>query len=162
MRGGELPNSARQEEFTLDERMGALFLRQRLPIALGAATGILVCAVVLAAVLLLGAKPAPPDPAAQALCGALQTQDYATTYTNLSNTLKQQGTQAQFVASQRELDIVSGATRACGYAVEHNDGSVATIRFTITRDKAGMQRASARFIHDNGAWRLDDFDASVI
>jgi hypothetical protein len=137
-------------------------LRQRLPIVLGAATGILVCGVVLAAILLLGSRPSPPDPAAQALCGALQSQDYGTTYTNMSSTLKQQGTQQQFVASQRELDIVSGAARSCGYAIEHNDGSVATVQFTVTREKSGTQRATARFIHDGAVWRLDYYDPSVI
>ena len=162
MRGAEPPNTVRQERTDRDEQASASPLRQRLPVVLGAATGILVCGVVLAAVLLLGSRPAPPDPAAQALCGRLQSQDYTTTYSNLSNTLKQQGTQAQFVASQRELDIVSGAARSCGFAIEHNDGSVATVQFTVTRDKAGTQRASARFVHDGGVWLLDYYDASVI
>lgn len=162
MRGDEPANTARRDQSKRDEPMRTSPLRQRLPIMLGAATGILVCGVVLAAVLLLGSRPAPPDPAAQALCGRLQSQDYTTTYTNLSNTLKQKGTQAQFVASQRELDIVSGVTRSCGFAIEHNDGSVATVQFTLTRDKAGTQRATARFIHDSGVWLLDYYDASVI
>lgn len=162
MRGDEPANTARRDQSKRDEPMRTSPLRQRLPIVLGAATGILVCGVVLAAVLLLGSRPAPPDPAAQALCGRLQSQDYTTTYTNLSNTLKQKGTQAQFVASQRELDIVSGVTRSCGFAIEHNDGLVATVQFTLTRDKAGIQRATARFIHDSGVWLLDYYDASVI
>lgn len=143
-------------------RMSRTSLHERLPIVLGAATGILVCGVVLAAVLLLGSRPSPPDTAAQALCGALQSQDYASTYENLSSTLKQQGVEAQFVASQRELDIVSGAARACGYDVEHNDGTVATVQFTITRDKTGAQHAMARFVHEGDVWRLDYYDASVI
>lgn len=162
MRGAEPPNTARRARAKRTESTPPSPLRQRLPLVLGAATGILVCGVVLAAVLLLGSKPAPPDPAAQALCGELQSQDYTATYSNLSNSLKQQGTQAQFVASQRELDIVSGVTRSCGFAIEHNDGSVATVQFTVTRDKVGIQRATARFLHDNGAWRLDYYDASII
>lgn len=143
-------------------RAGISPLRERLPIVLGAATGILVCAVVLAAVLLLGRRPNPPDTAAQALCSALQSQDYSATYNDLSGALQQQGTQAQFIASQRELDIVSGSARACGYSIQHNDGTVATVLFTITRQAGGARRATARFIHDGDTWRLDYYDASVI
>lgn len=162
MRRGEAGNEAARAAATTTDRLRFSSLHQRLPIVLGAATGFLVCAVVLAAVLLLGSRPTPPDTAAQALCGELQAQDYATTYDNLSTALKQQGVQAQFVASQRELDIVSGPTRACGYTVEHNDGTVATVQYTIMRDKAGSQRAQARFLHEGNGWRLDYYDASVI
>ncbi|MGH2487650.1 MAG: hypothetical protein ACRDHE_16735 [Ktedonobacterales bacterium] len=137
-------------------------LRQRLPIVLGAATGVLVCAVVLAAVLLLGRRASPPDTAAQALCTALQTQDYAATYNDLSGALQEQGTQAQFIASQRELDIVSGSARVCGYSVQHNDGTVATVLFTITRQTSGARQATARFVHDGDTWRLGYYDATVI
>lgn len=142
--------------------VGTSPLRQRLPIVLGAATGILVCAVVFAAILLLGRSPSSPDTAAQALCSALQTQDYAATYGDLSGALQQQGTQAQFIASQRELDIVSGATRACGYSIQHNDGTVATVLFTITRQTSGARQATARFVLDGDSWRLDYYDASEI
>lgn len=146
----------------LAAQAGTSPLRQRLPIVLGAATGILVCAVVFAAVLLLGRRPSPPDTAAQALCSALQTQDYAATYSDLSGSLQQQGTQAQFIASQQELDIVSGTARACGYSIQHNDGTVATVLFTITRQTSGARQATARFVHDGDTWRLEYYDASVI
>lgn len=159
---GESDTPETEQARASDARGRASRLAARLPIILGAATGVLLCGIALAAVLLLGHRSTPPDAAAQSLCASLQSRDYAATYMSLSTAFRQQGTQEQFVDSQRELDILNGPTHACGYTIVHTDGAVANVQFTITRDISGTRVALARFILEGGVWRLDSYDASVI
>src|SRR5512143_1080980 len=87
--------------------------RAWLPIALGVVAGLAICAT--GAFVQIHFHPPIPDPAptARAICAALSSQRFDSLYGLLTPNLQTQGTQAQFVASQRELDRLLGPVRAC-------------------------------------------------
>ena len=137
---------------------------RRLPIILGAASGIGLCAIVLAlSFIFTHAQPTPPDPTptARALCADLQSQDYAATYTLLSARLRAEGTASQFAASQRRLDIQRGPVTSCAPTIQHADVAQAAVSLTLTRG-AAAQTASVTLIYEAGAWAIDTYDPALV
>lgn len=149
-----------QNERTRTKSELPLFVRQ--PIFLGAVTGILVCVVGFALLQLNMPKAAQPQPIARALCTQLETHDYAGAYGALSAHLRSVGTQAQFISSQRELDIVQGAVTQCAYTVTSQDSGQALMTFSVSRTKAGGRTGTVRLVLEGDAWKIDDYDASVV
>ncbi len=140
-------------------------LWRRLPIILGAATGLGLCGVVLMlSFLLTHAQPTPPDPTptARTLCADLQTHDYAGAYTLLSTRLRAEGTATQFAASQRRLDIQSGKVTSCTPTIQHADAAQATVTLTLTRGATAAQTASVTLINESGTWKVDAYDPALI
>lgn len=133
----------------------------RLALALGAATGLVLCLLALAVVLIVNGRSSAPDAAAQSLCADLSAQDYASMYTMLVPKLQAEGTQAQFAASQKELDTIRGKVAACSYTTNQADGSQAAMTFQLTRH-SGSSRGYVHFIYVNGTWKVDNYDTNTI
>ncbi|MGZ3640501.1 MAG: hypothetical protein ACXVCX_21940 [Ktedonobacterales bacterium] len=141
-------------------------LWRRLPIILGAASGIGLCLIVLLlSFLLTHAQPTPPDPTptARTLCADLQAHDYTATYALLSTRLRAQGTATQFAASQRRLDIERGQVTSCAPTIQHADAAQAAVSLTLTRGTATTtQAASVTLINESGSWKVDAYDPALI
>ncbi len=138
---------------------------RRLPVILGAATGVGLCGILLlASFLLVHLRPAPPDPTpvARSLCAHLQTQDYPATYALLSNRLRAEGTVTQFSASQRRLDIERGPVTSCTPTIQHTDAAQTAISLTLTRGAAAPQAASVTLIYESGTWAIDAYDPALV
>jgi hypothetical protein len=136
-------------------------LRRQLGVLLGAAAGLVACAI-LFAVLSLGSGPraAPPDATARALCTDLTAQRYDDLYDRLAPALQSAGTAQQFAASQRQLDTLRGTATACSYAVVSASDTSAMVRFSLTRDHAAPATADVALGYADGAWRVEHYDAS--
>lgn len=144
---------------------GSVPIWRRLPIILGAAAGIGLCAIVIGlSFLFTHAQPTPPDPTpvARSLCVDLQTQDYAATYTLLSARLRAEGTASQFAASQRRLDIQRGQITSCTPTIQHADAAQAVVSLTLTRGAAVAQTASVTLIYEAGKWVVDAYDPALV
>jgi hypothetical protein len=115
----------------------------------------------------LRGQPAPQrvpsaEPAARSVCTALTSQNYAALYDLLSAEQRASGTAAQFAASQRQLDIAEGPAQQCEVAVISSNGGQATMTFTVTRKAKTTHAGAARMTYEQGAWRLDTYDAQLI
>lgn len=137
-------------------------LRGRMAVVLGAATGLVLCAVALGAFLLFGGQGAAPQGTAQAVCADLEAQDYNGLYATLSAHLQTEGTQNQFAASQQYLDAQGGKVTNCSYAVQHADGAQAAITLTITRARVGASPGMIHLLYQNASWRVDAYDDTLI
>ncbi len=141
--------------------------RRRLPLLLGAVTGLVICLVGMFVLLALnGHTPSVPAPDATAngVCDDLRTANYTALYDALAPALQQQGAnaQAEFVASQRQLDIASGKVVSCAYQVQHADSAQATVTYTIARGSAPAQTGQITFNFLDGSWRIASYDTSLI
>lgn len=135
--------------------------RSVLPILLGVVAGLAICALAYFA-LTLRAGPTPdPAPTARAICADLTAQKYDSLYALLSPDLQGQGTEAQFAASQRELDSLLGPTRTCQAAVMSNTGSQATIALTLQRGQTAAKGAQVGLTEAQGSWRIISYDQTV-
>lgn len=137
------------------------------PLALGFFAGILLCAGVAVALSVLRGQPAPQrlpsaEPAARAICTALTGRDYAALYDLLSAEQRAAGSVAQFSASQHQLDIAAGPVQRCDIAVAHAESGQATVTFTVARGSGPAKSGMARMLFEQGAWRLDTYDAQVV
>jgi hypothetical protein len=133
-----------------------------LPVLLGATVGALLCGGALAASALLAGHGPDPTPTARALCGDLTTRNYADLYTLLSSQQQASGTRAQFVASQRQLDVLRGPTMHCAYRLAGDKSGVTDLVLTLTRGAAPPATAHVRLILSGGIWRIDTFDSSLV
>jgi hypothetical protein len=133
-----------------------------LPLVLGAVVGLLLCTGALAVGSLLAPHPPDPAPTARALCSALTSRDYAAAYSLLSSQQQATGTQAQFVASQRQLDILRGPTRRCVPVVTADANGVADVTLTIARGTSTPSTAQIRLILSGNSWRINTFDSSLV
>jgi hypothetical protein len=131
-------------------------------VVLGGVAGLVVCTVVLALVLLLGGRSTDARPTAQALCVDLQSQDYSSLYNALSPQLQALGTQAQFTASQQQLDALQGNVTGCSYDIQRSDSTQATVTITVSRARAASAAGSVHLVYVDGAWKVDAYDAGVI
>lgn len=137
------------------------------PLGLGFVAGILVCGGAFVVLTLLHGQPQQralpsPRPAASAVCSALQKQDYSHLYELLSSAQRSAGTSGQFAASQRQLDIAEGTARACDATISAVDGPQATVVFAVSRVVSGGKSGTARMVYEQGAWKLDAYDARVV
>lgn len=134
----------------------------RSPLVLGAATGIVICVVVLAVLSGLSGRAASPEVTGQALCADLQAQRYDAAYDLLAPSLRSTGTAAQFTASQRELDTLRGKVVSCTAAIQQSDGAQATLRLTVARQQSGSAQGIVHVQLVDGAWKVDAYDTSII
>lgn len=139
--------------------------RGPLPLLLGAATGLLVGALGFA--ILLHAHPASaptagPATIARALCADLSAQRYADIYNSLAASEQAQGTQAQFVASQQQLDALLGRVTRCTIGASQTTAASAAITLSVARGSGGGAPGEIRLGVQGGAWRVVSYDTSII
>jgi hypothetical protein len=153
--GGQAPTAGPTRR-----RVATGWQRGMLPILLGALAGLALCALAYLA-LTLSAKPAPdPLPTARVICADLTAQRYESLYTLLSPDLQQQGSAAQFAASQRELDSLAGTVHTCQPSVASNSGGVATLALTLQRGQTAVG-AQVTLDETQGSWRVTSYDQNV-
>jgi len=139
--------------------------RRFMPILLGLGAGIALVALALGALILLTPRPAaPPAPSltTQAFCADLTAQRYADAYALLSPRLQAQGSQAQFVASQRELDALQGDVTACSSAIVNVAGGSASASLQVTRAHTKSASAAVTLVAVGSSWRVDSYDTAVV
>lgn len=134
----------------------------RLPLVLGAASGLVVCALALALLMFLNGRSPDPHVTAQALCADLRSQDYASLYSTLAPQAQAIGTQTEFAASQRQLDALSGNVMSCTADVRQANAAQAQLALTLTRSRAGTIAGAVHLMYLGGAWKIDSYDAGVI
>jgi hypothetical protein len=125
------------------------------PLLLGGLAGLALCG--LGYVALVLSAPRQPDiaPTARAICADLSGQRYDDLYTRLDPALRAQGTEAQFAASQRELDQLQGVVTACATTSSNVSGGEATVIFSLTRAGSHQPtRAQASFTSDGSTWHI--------
>ena len=105
--------------------------------------------------------PPSPQPTAQSFCADLVTRHYDAAYGLLSTAQQAQGTEAQFTASQRELDTLQGPVTQCVSTVEHVGATQASATLRVTR---GAKSASGALtlVLQGSSWRVESYDTSVI
>jgi hypothetical protein len=139
---------------------GGLLGRMRgvVPILLGVVTGLALCAVAYAA-LTFNAKPAPdPTHAAHAICADLSAQRYDALYSMLIPNLQRQGSEAQFTASQRELDSLQGAVAGCTATVASQSDGIAAIRLDLRRGTSPAISAQVTLTQASNDWQISGYD----
>ena len=134
----------------------------RVPLVLGAATGILLCGLALAVLFVVNSHAASPEATGQTLCADLQAQNYDAVYELLARPLQNLGSATQFDASQRELDALSGKVASCTVTVQLADSAQASLRLTITRQQSGLSQAAVHMQFLGGVWEVDAYDTSVV
>ncbi len=125
------------------------------PILLGALAGLALCGLGYLALNLFSGHQPDAQPAARAICADLTTQRYDQLYTLLDPALQAQGTEAQFAASQRELDQLQGRVTTCAPGATTISGASASVAFSLTR--AGSPQpasALASLTSDGTSWRI--------
>lgn len=128
------------------------------PILLGVMAGLALCAVAYAA-LTFNNKPAPdPTPAARAICADLSAQRYDALYAMLSSNLQSEGSEAQFAASQRELDSLQGAVTGCAPTVASQSDGVAALTLNLRRGAAPAVSAQVTLAQAGNDWRISSYD----
>jgi hypothetical protein len=109
-----------------------------------------------------------PATAATTFCADLKAQSYVAAYGLLSSGLKGQLTQDQFVQGSQELDKAEGVVTACKQATGGNaysyslGASTATLNADITRATAGDLTGGVHLKNENGAWKIDGLDTSLL
>ena len=155
-----------QSERNLRHRASAASSRRPryLPVVLGAVTGIVLCVAALLALLAINRSLPSPAATAGAICTDLRTADYASLYAALVPSLQQQGTnpQGEFSASQQELDIVSGRVTSCSYKLQQVSGQEESVTYNIARGDQAARPAEVQLVYQNGRWRIQSYDTSLI
>jgi hypothetical protein len=105
-----------------------------------------------------------PAGAAAAICTDLRAADYASLYQALSPELQLQGpnAEAEFTASQKQLDIISGRVAGCSYQIQPPGGMRANVTYLIVRGSKSAQPAQVVLAYVDGAWRIQQYDTSLI
>lgn len=135
--------------------------RGYLAVVLGVATGALLCVAIFAIIQLVNGRAPRPEATAQALCDDLTSQRYDAAFALLSSGLQAQGTQAQFIASQQQLDTLLGKATRCSFTVQSADASSASVALVATR--AGKSATgSVRLTRQGDGWRVAAYDTSVV
>ncbi|HEX9039330.1 MAG TPA: hypothetical protein VF808_20280 [Ktedonobacterales bacterium] len=124
-----------------------------LPVAAGIIAGLALCGLTYMTISLL--RPPQPDvmPTVRVICADLTGQRYADLYARLDPALRAQGTEAQFIASQREEDQLQGSVTACAPGSPGVSGGVASLTFTLTRARKTLS-AQATLTTDGSSWRI--------
>ncbi len=125
------------------------------PVLLGVLAGLALCGLGYLTLTLL--TPRQPDvrPTARAICADLTGQRYDQLYMLLAPALQAQGTEAQFIASQRELDQLQGRVTDCSTSSVAISGASASVTFTLMRAGATQPTtAQASLGADGNAWRI--------
>jgi hypothetical protein len=109
--------------------------------------------------------PAPsPSGAAAAICTDLRAADYTSLYQALSPALQLQGanSESEFTASQRQLDIISGQVSDCSYQIQQPSGTQANVTYLIARGSKSAQPARVVLAYQDGTWRIQQYDTSLV
>ena len=155
----------RIEDALGQERRPQRFLAS--PLLLGALAGLALCALGYLAFNLLSPHPkTPPDPraTASAICADISGQHYDHLFTLLDTDLQSRGTQADFVASQRQIDTLLGPVTACAPgapAISGSSGSTATFTFSLTRASGKLQDPVVTLIMQGPTWRIRDYPGTI-
>jgi hypothetical protein len=138
--------------------------RRYLPWLLGATTGIVVCVAGLVTLLVINRPTPSPAATADKICTDLRSADYTSLFSALAPVLQEQGSDpsAQFSASQRELDIISGRVIACTYRLQQPDSVHATVTYLIARGSKSAKPAPVTLVYENSAWHIQQYDTSLI
>ncbi|MFI5272266.1 MAG: hypothetical protein ACHQ4H_04440 [Ktedonobacterales bacterium] len=120
------------------------------------------------AVYVVGQLAAPATAAVQ-FCTDLKGQSYDAAYTMLSVPLQGQYTHEQFVQGSQALDQLDGPVTACQPATSGNSyhysfgATVATVGATIARGKTSSGLTGTLHLkNENGAWKVDGIDTSLL
>lgn len=109
-----------------------------------------------------------PATAAGTFCANLKAQHYGAAYTMLSAKERAQLTSQQFVQASQALDQVEGKVVACGQAKTSGaytyslGGSSATLMAVITRGKVGSLQGVMHLKSENGGWKVDGLETSLL
>jgi hypothetical protein len=140
--------------------------RKKLWITLGAVAVLLVVVGGGATAAIMQYK-APAD-AATTFCGDLKAQSYSAAYGLLSAKLRSQFAQDQYTQVSTTLDTIQGKVTACGQSSASDaysfslGASTATVNAVLTREKAGNLQGAVRLVNENGAWKVDSLDTSLV
>lgn len=100
--------------------------------------------------------------AAQQFCDALVRHDYASAYSQLAQSLRQEGTESQFAASQQELDRLNGGASSCRFSAPRVQDDHAMFTLTLTRTQSGTMSGALGLVREQSSWRVDAYDSNVI
>jgi hypothetical protein len=109
-----------------------------------------------------------PATAAGVFCGELKVQNYTAAYNLLDKHVQSQFTREQFSQGSQALDQVEGKVTGCGAASGSNaysyslGSSTASARVTIARATAGTLSGAVHLKNENGAWKVDALDTSLL
>lgn len=134
-----------------------------LPIALGALAGLALCTLgYIALLFLVPHQQAQPNvqPTANTICVDLLHRSYDQLYTLLDSSLQEQGTQAQFVASQRQLDTLLGPVSSCAPSQPAIAGATATLAYSLTRTTGENATVKVTLIDQDGSWRISSYNGA--
>jgi hypothetical protein len=131
------------------------------PILLGVMAGLVACGLIALGARLLEPRQADIQPAMRAVCADLMGQRYDDLYSLLAPALQAQGTEAQFVASQREVDQLQGQVTACEPGTPSVNGAQAIAPFTLTRAESFQPvAAQVALTLSDGTWRIASYSGA--
>lgn len=133
--------------------------RRWAPIALGIMAGLALCGLGYLTITLFNQPTPDVAPTARAICADLTAQRYDSLYSLLSSDLQAQGTPAQFVASQRELDRLLGPVHACSVSATSVGGGAGELTLAMQRERAIVAHVSLTQTSRN--WRIASYDQTV-
>lgn len=131
------------------------------PVLAGVFAGLVLCALALLAFRLSASPPPDPAPIAHTICVDLSGQRYDALYSLLSPDLQSQGSEAQFAASQRELDRLVGPVRGCQPGAITVSNGVASLTLRLQRGSASPANAQVALTDMRSAWRISSYDQNV-
>lgn len=109
-----------------------------------------------------------PAAAAVQFCNTLKTQNYGAAYDMFSTSLRQQVSEPDFTQGAHTLDTVQGTVTACGQSTASSaysysfGASTATVQTDVTRGTAGTLHGLLHLKQENGTWRVDRVDTSLL
>ena len=141
--------------------------------------GLKVALIVAGIVLVLGAlggggavflinQIAAPGMAAVQFCNELKTQNYDNAYSMLSSSMQGQYPETAFRAGITALDTAEGKVIGCQQAQGGNTykyslgSSTATVGAQLTRANQGNLTGSIHLKNENGSWKVDSIDTSLL
>ena len=100
---------------------------------------------------------------AENYCSALQAQDFAAAYKDLSAKLQGATSQSAYVAQAQAHAQVDGAVQSCALTGLTRTTSATTTNFTISlaRAKLGARSGALTLTSSNGAWQVSSVDAAL-
>lgn len=126
-----------------------------MPVLLGALAGLALCGLGYLTLNLLSGHQPDAQPTARAICADLTAQRYDQLYTLLDPALQAQGTEAQFAASQRELDQLQGRVTSCAPGAITLSGDNASVPFSLTRAGSSQPAVAQATLTSTGTtWRI--------
>ncbi|MGE5335417.1 MAG: hypothetical protein ACM3N4_12000 [Nitrososphaerota archaeon] len=111
---------------------------------------------------------AAPGVAAKQFCGDLKSQNYDSAYGLLSASLKSQYPETMFRTGVTSLDTAEGKVIGCDQATGSNSysyslgASTATVGAQLTRAIQGNLTGTLRMKNENGSWKVDGIDTSLL